>query len=256
MKKLGFARRCCVVNGRRIRPSLFESRSTLPVSAACLVANTARQTLSELFGAAVSLQLLEPVLPDRAAWSDIGADALVFALRGEHADAAIVLRSEDALALACAALGEVPSGPRELSGVESELAARIAGALSSSLAPICGLRESSMQRTKMLEGYLAYFELIVEQPVAARIGIALSREPVPPIAAGLKVGDLHEIEIRLSVEIAHAFLPAASIVSLRAGQLVKLDSALGDSARALAGGALLARGQCGEFGARRALAVQ
>jgi len=129
MKTLGFARRSCVVNGLRVRPSFFQSRSMLPVSAACLVANSARQTLSDLLGTVVSLKLLEPIVPDGAGWSSIGADALVFAVRGAHSDAAIVLRPHDALALACAALGERTESPRCLSTIETELAARIASGI-------------------------------------------------------------------------------------------------------------------------------
>jgi flagellar motor switch/type III secretory pathway protein FliN len=257
MKTLGFARLSCNVEGRRIRPSVFESRSTLPVSAACLVANAARQTLSDLFGVPVSLKLLEPVLPDRAGWSSIGSQALVFAIRGAQSDAAIVLRAQDALALVCAALGEGAGGPRGLSTIENELAARMASALCGALAPVCGMRGAGpIDRAKALEGYLTYFELILDEPVQARIGIALAREPQPQVAPGLAAAGVHDIDVRLSVEIAYGFLPAASIASLRAGDVVRLDSALGDPARLLAAGAVVARGQCGHVGARRALAVQ
>jgi len=257
MKMLGFARRSCTVNGLRVRPSLFQSRSTLPVSAACLVANAARQTLSDLLGGHVSLKLLEPVVPDREGWNTIGASALIFAVRGAQSDAAIVLRAHDALALACAALGERIESPRGLSTIENELAARIASALCSSLAPVCGLRDPrQIDRAKTLEGYVTYFELILEEPVPARIGIALSREPQSHVAPGLKPADLHEIDVRLGVEIAHGFLTAGSLVSLRPGDVVKLDSALGDAARLLAGGATVARGQCGNAGARRAFVIR
>jgi flagellar motor switch/type III secretory pathway protein FliN len=257
MKVLGFARRSCMVNQRRIRPSLFEFRSALPVSAACLVANAARQTLSDLFGAPVLLKLLEPVLPDGAGWSSIGTDALVFVVRGEQSDAAIVLRANDALALACAALGERAEGLRGLSSIESELTARIAGALRGSLVPVSGACDSrQIERSRTLEGFVTYFELILEEPVRARIGIALSREPHSQVVPAIRPVDLHDVDIRLTVEIAHGFLPAASIVSLRTGQVFKLDSALEDPARLLAGGATLVRGQCGNWGARRALAIQ
>jgi flagellar motor switch/type III secretory pathway protein FliN len=254
---LGFARRSCVVNGLRVRPSFFQSRSTLPVSAACLVANAARQTLADLLGAAVSLKLLEPVIPDGAGWSSIGAGALVFAVRGAHSDAAIVLRADDALALACAALGERIESPRGLSAIEAELVARIASALCGSLTPVCGVRDArQIARLKTLEGYVTYFEVIVEEPARARIGIALSRETQSPSAPGLSTADLHEIDVRLRVEIAHGFVPAAAIVSLRPGDVFKLDSALGDPARLSAGGTILARGQCGNVGARRALQIR
>lgn len=257
MKVLGFARLSCVVNGRRVRPSFFQSRSTLPVSAACLVANAARQTLSELLGVPVSLKLLEPVIPDAAAWSSIGAGALVFAVRGAQSDAAIVLRPYDALTLACAALGEPVESPRGLSTVEAELIARTASALCSSLTAVCGLHDAGqVNPMKTLKGYVTYFELIVEEPARARIGIALSREPQSQVASRFSAGDLHEIDVRLCAEVAHGFLPAAAIVSLRTGDVFKLDSALGDTARLTAGGATVARGQCGHLGARRAFAVR
>jgi len=257
MKTLGFARRSCVVNRLRVRPSFFRSRSMLPVSAACLVANSARQTLSDLFGSVVSLKLLEPVVPDGAGWNSIGADALVFAVRGAHSDAAIVLRPHDALALACAALGERTESPRGLSTIETELAARIASALCGSLSAVCGVRDPrQIDRRKTLEGYLTYFELIVEEPVSARIGIALSREPQSQSAPGLSISDLHEIDVRLGVEIAQGLLPATALCSLRPGDVFKLDSALGEAARLWAGGAVVARGQCGNLGARRAFAIR
>ncbi|HEX5274444.1 MAG TPA: FliM/FliN family flagellar motor C-terminal domain-containing protein [Candidatus Rubrimentiphilum sp.] len=257
MKTLGFARLGCVVDGRRVRPSVFQSRSTLPVSAACLVANAARQILSDLLGAAVSLKLLEPLMPDAAAWSSIGKDALVFAMRGTQSDAAIVLRAHDALALACAALGESVESGRGLSLIEAELTARIASALCGALAAVCGPNDvRKIERIKTLEGYATYFELIVEEPSPVRIGIALSREPQSQVAPGLRTTDLHEVDLRLGAEIAHGFVPAAALVSLRPGHVFKLDSALGDTAQLRAGGAIVARGQCGNLGARRAFAMR
>ncbi len=257
MKALGFARRSCVVNGLRVRPSFFQSRSTLPVSAACLVANAARQTLSELLGAEVTLKLLEPVIPDAAAWSSIGASALIFAVRGAQSDAAIVLRAHDALTLACAALGECVESARSLSTIEAEVTARIASALCACLTAVCGLPDARhADRVKTLEGYVTYFELVVEDPARVRIGIALSREPASHIVPKLSTAHLHEIDVRLGAEVAHGFLPAASILSLQPGDVFKLDSALGDAACLCADGAIVARGQCGNLGARRAFAMR
>jgi len=257
VKTLSFARFSSIIEGRRIRLSLFQSRSTLPVSAACLVANAARQTLSELFALPISLKLIEPILPDSAGWESIGAQALVFTVRGTHSDAAIVLRGQDALALVCAALGEQSDEPRGLSAIENELAARIASALRGALASICGsIGSDRIERVNSLEGYLTYFELIVETPVQARIGIALAREPQSQIVPAIKPDDVRNIHVRLTVEIAHAHLPAAAIASLRIGDTVKLDSAIGEAAHLCAGGSVFARGQCGHQGLRRALAVQ
>jgi len=257
MKTLGFERRCIVVCGRRVRASLFESRSALPISAACLVANAARETLAGLFGAPVSLRLLEPVLPDGAGWNCICADAQIFGVRGESADAAFVLRRDDALALAGATFGEHVQGRRPLSAIETELLARVVSALGGTLAPVCGAREGSrMSRMSTLDGFLTYFEIILEEPVQARIGIAMSREPQPQVVPGVDVRDLDSIELDLSVEIAHGFLSAASILVLRPGEFIKFDSTLGDRAFLRAEDAIIARGECGEMDGRAVLAVQ
>jgi len=257
VRTLGFERRCRIVGGRRVRASLFESRSTLPVSAACLVANAARQTLAGLFGTAVTLRLLEPVLPDRAGWGCIGADARIFAVRGENADAAFVLRREDALAIAGAAFGERVAGQRALSAIEAELLARVVSALCETLGPVCGARKDSrISRTSNLDGYVTYFEIILEEPVEARIGIAMSREPSPHVVSAFRADDLEGIELDLSVEIAHGFLSAASIVMLRPGELVKLDSALGERALLHAETTIVAQGESGWMNGRAVLVVQ
>jgi len=68
---LGFEPLATVIDGRRIRKMRFESRSALPISAACVVANGVRELLGELIGAALSLRLLVPLLPDVRAWNAI-----------------------------------------------------------------------------------------------------------------------------------------------------------------------------------------
>jgi len=257
MKTLGFERRCRIAGGRRLRSAIFESRSMLPVSAACLVANAARQKLSELLGTAVTLKLIEPVLPDPAGWACICEGAQIFAVRGESGDAAFVLRSDDALAIAGAAFGERIAGGRALSAIEAELLARVAAALCGTLAPVCGARESSrVTRVNALDGFLSYFEIVLDAPVEARIGVALSREPQPHVVPALDSRDLDAIELRLSVEVAHGFLPAVSILNLRPGEIVKLDSALGDRALLRAETAVIARGECGELNGRPVMAVR
>ncbi|HEY6325785.1 MAG TPA: hypothetical protein VIW73_04615, partial [Candidatus Cybelea sp.] len=108
MRSLGFApasrNRCD--SGKRVRETRFERRSSLPASAACVVANGIRETLTALLGSPVTLRLFEPVMPDPDAWDAIARDATMYRVRGSVADAAIVLRAADAIAFASAVFGE------------------------------------------------------------------------------------------------------------------------------------------------------
>ncbi|HET9393691.1 MAG TPA: FliM/FliN family flagellar motor C-terminal domain-containing protein [Candidatus Rubrimentiphilum sp.] len=256
MNVLGFERSARVAGGRCVRDAIFVRRSLLPVAAACLVANAARETLSELLGT-VTLRLFEPLIPNDAAWRCIASGAEIFAVRGSVADAAFVLRSDDALSLAGAAFGERMVTTRAMSPLEAELLARIVGALCGTLTPVCGARaDARIERLTHLTGFVTYFELLLEEPVEARIGVALSREPVPQAVPSLGIAHLEDIELDLAVEIAHGFLPAPALLSLRRGDVVKLDSRLADRAIVRAGENVIARGECGDLNGRSVVILQ
>lgn len=252
---LSFDRACEIVHGRRVRRSRFERRSSLPVSAACLTANAMRETLGALLGGPASLRLLEPRIPDDAAWSAISRDAQLFAVRGPAADAVLVLRAGDALALATAAFGEPAGAVRPLSTVENEVVLRAVRALAGSLAPICGRELSPVERILDIRACTTYFELLVERPAELRLGVALSRDPQAPAAGALRIDDLMDVEVEVRVEFARGSLSAAEFVDLRPGADVPMMTRVGDPGLLRAGGTVLARGECGALGARSAFAV-
>ena len=257
MNVIGFDPVSRMMHGRRVRALRFATRSMLPVSAACVVANGARQTLADLLGSPVTLRLLEPVLPSREAWAHVCDGALMYAVRGEQSDAAFVLRHDDALALAGAALGERVEDRRPLSVIESALISRMAGAMSGALAAVCGMqRAGRVSKVSKLEGFTTYFELIVEQPVSARIGVALSREPRPAVHPAITFELLRSVDLELSAELAHTFLPAASVMGLRPGQVIAFDTALEEAGILRAGERVLARGDCGQVETRRVVCLR
>lgn len=238
-----------------MRPIKFQRRSSLPVSAACLIANGVRETLSTLLAAPVSLRLLEPVVPDSAAWNAICDGAQCFGVRGPRCDAAFVLRARDALALASSAFGEEAHGPRTLSAVEQEVLVRALRGIAGCLAPACGREMTPLERILDIRGYVTYFELIVERPAAVRIGVALSRDPVSRGGATLRLEDLGAVEVDLSVQFARGTLPAAEFLDLRPGCIVPMTTRVGEPGLLKMGGAVLARGECGALGDRNALIV-
>ena len=183
---------------KHIRKPVFRPRSALPSSAACIVANGVRETLTSIFSSPVEMRVFEPSIPAPPAWPAIVKDAVLYRVRGSIADAAIVLRSADALSLVAALFGEgLPVDPRrELSPIERDVLDRTVNAIAAHLGSVCGNRESRcVERVGTIEGYATYFELLVEEPVAARIGIALSRDPSPGPRGCVEIGHLAAVPI-------------------------------------------------------------
>jgi len=238
-----------------VREAAFVSRSLLPMPAACAVANGVRETLGSLLAEPISLQLLEPIVPDAASWRALTAGARFYRARGPACEAALVLRAEDALGLAAGAFGETPDAARPLSAVEEETLARFASALSGSLAHVCGPGSSGAERILDISGFVTYFEMLIERPIEARIGVALSRDPNPAPGRTLRAEDLGGVEIELGVELARGVLAASEFLDLRPGAHVPMKTRIGDPGLLKAGAVSLARGECGVSGGRAAFAV-
>jgi hypothetical protein len=260
VKYLALARSSALVDGRRVRDTIFEDRSSLPTSAACVVASGARETLRALLAGPVTLRLFEPVLPSPQAWHAILHDAVLYRYRGTVADAAIVLRPRDARALARAAFGEtssadtLPEGP--LSALESDVLARAVAAIGASLPAVCGVREgAAVERVAAIGGFTTFFELLLESPVEAAIGIAVSRDPAPEPRGTRTLEELGDLRIELDVAIDVGTYPAELVGALAPGSLLPLRSgAL--RGRLRAGGRTLAYGTCGVRHGWYALAVE
>ena len=98
---------------KRIIKPVFGPRSALPPSAACVVANGVRETLTSILSSPVEMRLFEPSIPPPLAWpDDPGWMRFSIACADSIADAAIVLRSADALSLVAALFGEGIRPPR------------------------------------------------------------------------------------------------------------------------------------------------
>jgi hypothetical protein len=260
VKCLAVSRSSTRVGGRRIREVCFEDRSSLPASAACVVASGARETLGALLTSPVHLRLFEPVLPTPDAWRAILDGALLYRYRGTVADAAIVLRPRDARALARAAFGEVAceeaDGDVSLSPLEDDVLARVSAAIGTSLAAVCGMREgSAIERVAEIGAYTTFFELLLDRPVRASIGVAVSRDPAPEARGALELADLEHVQLSLDVCIDIGTFPASTMMALQPGSL--LPAAPGPlRGRLRAGGRTLAYGNCGVRHGWYALAVE
>ena len=242
----------------RVRRARFARRSYLPVGAACMVAVSMREKLAALLGASVSVRLLEPAVPSTQAWLTIARDALIYRARGVAADAAIVFRAPDASAIAAAAFGEAPperTAARELSALERDVLDRVAGAIAPSLQSVCGTRDrEALECLPTLTAFATYFEVLLEQPFDARIGIALSRDPLPEAHGRLTLDDLAGVPLQPAVRMDVASLHARRVASLVPGDLLPMAPGA-PTARLTVADQTIAHGTCGVRGGRFAFAV-
>jgi flagellar motor switch protein FliM len=238
---------------------MFGPRSALPPSAACVVANGVRETLTSILSSPVEIRVFEPSIPASLAWPAIVKDAVLYRVRGSIADAAVVLRSADALSLVAALFGEgLPVDPqRELSPIERDVLDRTVNAMAAHLVSVCGARESRfVERVGAIEGYATYFELLLEQPVAARIGIALSRDPSPEPRGCVEIGHLAGVSIAARVTLDLGRMPSGAVAELRPGSILTLRPYDLQRCSLRAHGRSLARGACGVRNGRYAFHVE
>jgi Type III flagellar switch regulator (C-ring) FliN C-term len=245
---------------KRVKRASFASRSSLPISAACVVANGVRETLSSLLGAPVLLRLFEPSIPSPQAWPAISRDARLYRTRGSVADAAVVLRAPDAIAFAAALFGEshaASTAERALSPIECEVLDRMINAIAANLTAVCGTREVlAVERVAAIGGFVTYFELLVEEPIAARIGIALSRDPAPEPRGCVEMEHLAGVRLKTLALLDAGRIAAAAVASLAVGAIVPIGRPELHRCSLTVGGRVLARGSCGVRNGRYALTVE
>jgi Type III flagellar switch regulator (C-ring) FliN C-term len=248
------------MGGRRVRRAQFEVRSSLPLSAACVVANGVRETLSSLLGAHVAMRLFEPSIPAPDAWHAILRSARLYRIRGRIADAALVLRPPDAVALAATLFGEAyaagGTADRTLSRIEGDVLDRMVGALAANLGAVCGIREAhAVERVASICGFVTYFELLIEEPVAARIGIALSRDPSPEAGASLEAGHLARVKLTTVASLDAGTSDVAALARLAVGTIVPIAPREFHRCTLAAHGRRLSRGSCGVRNGRYAFSI-
>ncbi len=253
MRHLSFEAPALLTNGRRVRRARFVERSLLPVAAACVVANGVRERLASLLSTAVELRVFAPVVPARDVWRRLYDGARLYRVRGTLGEAALVIGTDDALALAAIAFGESPGRGRPASPIEREVVSRIARALAGTLGALTGTCDGPpVEMPSEAAAFTTFFELALERPVPLRLGIA-TREPAPASAGGLRPADLAEVDLDLSVRLAPGCLAPIALGSLRPGACLPITTLAGETAELCARGRTIARGVGGVRNGRYAL---
>lgn len=238
---------------RRVRSIRFERRSALPVSAACMIASGVREALAPVLGGPVRLRLFPPALPSPQAWAAIVRDAHLYRVRGPAAAAAIVLRPGDGATMAAAAFGERDVRERSLSPMEQTALDRIAHIIAGQLAPVCGQGAYAVERVSRAPSLVTYFEVQVDAPVRARIGIGLERDPEPTPALGTGA-DIEEVTLILAARAEIGDVTAAALAELRPGDLLRFAPGPPRASLRIAG-RVIGYGECGVSGNRFALSI-
>lgn len=244
-------------HGTLVKPARFVRRSALPLSAACLIANSMRERLAVAFGTDVFLRLLEPQVPDASAWAEIERDAFIYPVTGTPCAAAFVLQRRDALAVAGGVFGESTSDTRKLSELERGVLDRAIDALVHTLVPLCGAQVARRnRRTEGIRGYSSYFEVLVERPVVARIGVAISPDPHASKGRCLQPRDLFDLRLPLRIELGSCSLDAARFLDLCPGDRIRLETRATQAAKLTLNGRLVALGDAGEYRGMAAFLVR
>lgn len=234
----------------------WEARSLLPMAAICAVANAARESLRLLYGVPVQLRVAPPVVPSRDAWTVlVGDGAAITAFQGSAAEVCVVIRPRDAAALTAAAFGEASAADRALSPMECEVLERILDRLTGAFAHLCGA-EGLRRRPAAPPRAASYFELVVAEPLCARIGVAVAREPRAPDGPALCIEDLGAVEIELAIECAAGAMTLPDVAGLRPGDLVPMTTRVGTAGRLRLGSGYLASVECGDRGLFRACVIR
>lgn len=237
----------------RVRAIRFVPRSLLPLGAAQVIANGVREALAAAVGADVALRLFPPALPETAAWHAILHDARVYRFGGPSSEAFVILRAADAAALVAAAFGETEPVSQQLSPLECSALDRVVRMLAAQFGALCG-GAPQIESVEEPEALTTFFELQLERPVRARIGVALRREPAALPAGMLTIDDLADIPIELRVTMEIGSMPGGEVAALEPGDVVPIGSRPG-RATVTAAGRTLALGECGVSGERYAVEI-
>jgi len=243
-------------DGRIVRPSFFKARSTLPLSAACLVANGVREQLSRLLAAELDVDLIEAVIPDADERRILVDGATIFRVRGRLCDAFVIVRTADARRLVALAFGEGERPERDpLSDIECATLDRIASGLVPLCNTLCGtlgptVRESSERAACDLA---SYFEVRTTGVLRIAIGFALSRDPPEEIGERMSLADLEDVELEGAVEFGRGALGVPAFSRLAAGATIVLDTQLGAPGSLRFGDVTFAQATCGHKHGRSAI---
>jgi hypothetical protein len=244
----------------RVRQARFVPRPSVPVDAACVLANGVREGLRTLLGEACSVTIGEPVALDAAAWRSLTHDALLFATPGRATDVVFVLAARDARRLVAAAFGEDGSADQgSWSALEAGAIERIVGRCANACEALCVERRGPTRAVDaaQLPRAVGYFDVRVSAPVALTLGVGIVRDlPEAPPLATVTPATLGGAGVDVQVVLGRVELPIPRLLELRAGSVVVLSTKVEGEGELNVAGQRIAFGICGLRHGRPAFEVR
>jgi hypothetical protein len=243
---------------RRWRPARFVPRSTLPLSAACLVANGVREHLSRALATELEVAVVEPAVPGRAQRAVLLGGATVLRVRGRLCDAFVSVRPSDARRLTALAFGEADAGgERPLSAIERVTLERVLAGIVPLCNSLCGPLGAVTPQTpeRAAADVVTYFEVRANARHPFAIGFGLTRDPVEDVTDCIALEALSDVVLHGRVEVGTGRIGAAAFARLAPQATLALDAALADSGVLRFGDVTFARGSCGVSNGRSALRI-
>ena len=247
-------------DARGVRRARFVPRASIPLGAACLVANGLRETLRELFGERCELTIGEPAAIGPDAWDTLSREAHCFLTCGRQTDIVLVVPHDHARTLVLRAFGEGElMGAPTLSALELHAVERIAARCAAAFDPLCAERRGPSQRvdTGAVPACVAYFDVRVQMPILLEFGIGIVRElPDPGPTGSFSAGHLAHVPVELRAELASGTIDVATLLRLMPGDVIRLESQVDAEMTLKIGGRLIACGTAGVAGGRYSCEVR
>ena len=235
------------IDGRDIREAGFAARSTIPLSALCVVANGMREHLRRLLGAAIDVTVGEATPLCDNARECLAVRTHCFLTRGRTSDVLLFINELDARRLLAFAFGE-KDGRRQLSPLECSALGRLVHELALLLDPLCAERQASPSPVdaKQIARCVTYVDMRIGAPVDAVLGIGLTHEPpADQIGPTISADQLLGVECEVRAEIARGSMTAERLAYLAPGEMVRMDTKVGAEAMLKVAGLVIARGRGG-----------
>lgn len=245
---------------RGVRTLRFAPRASIPVEAACLVANGIREALRQLLGAC-EVVVGEPTALRSEAWASVARGAHLFLTRGRQTDIVLVVPQRDARLLLLRAFGEadaVGADAAPCSTLELQAVERIASRCAAAFEPLCAERRAASRRVAVHEvgPCVAYVDVRVQAPIALTLGIGIVRDlPDPGPSGSLPAAALDPVGVEARVVFGEGTMSTASFLALRPGDVVTLATKVGGPASLNVAGRRLASGVAGVVASHRAFFV-
>jgi flagellar motor switch/type III secretory pathway protein FliN len=247
-------------DARGVRRARFVPRPSIPLGAACLVANGLRETLRELFGERCELTIGEPAAIGSDAWDTLSREAHCFLTCGRQTDIVLVVPHAHARTLVLRAFGEGERlGAPTLSALELHAVERIAARCAAAFDPLCAERRGTSQRVDpgAVPACVAYFDVRVQVPIPMEFGIGIVRElPDPGPTGSFSACHLAHVPVELRGEFAAGTIDVATLLRLMPGDVIRLESQVNAEMCLKIGDRLIASGTAGVAGGRYSCEVR